>query len=487
MTSCEAWLAVSLLLMAAAVAAEPVKVTAEHRLFLDDELVAASERVQRTFHQPTKHPQNPIFRPEKPWEGTTLVLNGTVIRDPATGLWRMYYGTFENPGKFLVQPRTSFVCLATSTDGLHWTRPVLRNVTVNGSDENNIVVPHTCADLLQVTYDDHDPDPNRRWKLSVFQYNLEVFAYERAMANKEKWDKPRPSHTGVCLYWSADGLRNWQKGPEGVIRGAGDVTIAGWDPKRGKYVAYVKTGHEKKRARAMAESDDFTQWPKPELIVHADAQDPPDLEMYSMEGWPYESMWLGYLRTFHNGSSYKVDTQLVYSYDGRRWLRPAGRPVFLPNGPDDAWDRGYHTMSNNPPVRVGDELWIYYGSTNNTKKQRPYAGGIGLAKLRVDGFASLDAGTDDATLTTKPLLLAGKTLCLNAALAGGSLTVEVLDAAGKVIGGYEAAACRALTADAVRQEVRWATKADVSALAGQPVQLRLRWRHGRVYGCWVEG
>lgn len=465
---------------------EPVKVTHERQLFVDDFVVASSQNVTRQFHQPEKLALNPILRPEYPWEGTTLLLNGSVVRHPESGLLRMYYCTYEAPGKFVRQPRMSFVCMATSKDGLKWEKPFLHNAKINGSDDNNIVVPWSCCDLLQVTYDPHDRDPNRRWKLSVYEYNLEVFAYESAMHEKKEWRGPRPSHFGACLYWSRDGLHNWTAGPRDAIPGASDVTIAGWDPKRGKYVAYVKTGYQGKRARAIAESEDFVTWPKPRLILHADEQDPPDLQLYSMEGWPYESLWLGYLRTFHAETTYQVDTQLVYSRDGLKWNRTPHRPVFLPNGAEGAWDCGYHTMSNNPPLRMGDELWIYYGSTNNHKRKYPYVGGIGLAKLRVDGFASMDAGQEEGVLTTKPVVLAGKALCVNADAGEGSLTVEVQDVSGKPRQGYEGTSCRPLQRDSTRHVVTWKKHRSLAPLKGQPVTLVFRMKRARLYSFWVE-
>jgi len=472
--------------MALAAGEELVAVTSERQLLVDDFLIASAEGLTRRFHQPVKYEGNPVLTPSHPWEGTALFLNGSVLRDPETGLLRMYYCTYETPGAFLGLPRVSFVCLAQSQDGVHWDKPFLHNVTIKGSDENNIVTEWPCCDLLQVTYDPHDPDSRRLWKLSVFQYDPRVWEYDTAAREGRTWEGPKPSHMGVCLYWSPDGLHHWVEGPKGVIPGAGDVTIAGWDAKRGKYVAYVKTGHEGKRARALAESEDFVNWPEPKLILHADEQDPEDVELYSMEGWPYESLWLGYVRTFHAKTTYNVDTQLVYSRNGVDWSRTPGRPVFLPNGPEGAWDRGYHTMSNNPPLRMGDELWIYYGSTNNTKKERPYVGGVGIAKLRVDGFASVDAGEEEGVLTTRPLVLKGTRLCVNADARGGQMTVEVVGTDGRASPGYEGEACRAITGDVPRQVVEWQERGDLDAVRDRPVVLRFRLRKARLYSFWTE-
>ena len=51
------------------------------------------------------------------------------------------------------------------------------------------------------------------------------------------------------------------------------------------------------------------------------------------------------------------------------------------------------------PLVVDGKVWLYYGGVDGThspKKDEPWHSGIGLATLRKDGFASLDAGKDAA-------------------------------------------------------------------------------------------
>ena len=63
-----------------------------------------------------------------------------------------------------------------------------------------------------------------------------------------------------------------------------------------------------------------------------------------------------------------------------------------------------------------------------------YAGGAtGVAILRRDGFASMDAGEEAGTLTTRPLTFRGKYLFVNADAPQGELRAEVLDETGRPI------------------------------------------------------
>ena len=65
--------------------------------------------------------------------------------------------------------------------------------------------------------------------------------------------------------------------------------------------------------------------------------------------------------------------------------------------------------------------------------------------LRLDGFASVHVGADVGELVTKPLKFAGKELVINySTSAGGSMRVELQDAAGKAIPGFTLADCRNL-------------------------------------------
>ena len=104
--------------------------------------------------------------------------------------------------------------------------------------------------------------------------------------------------------------------------------------------------------------------------------------------------------------------QLTYSRDGRHWLRAGDRQVFLPlsQRPGDFdWGSIYPLQG---PLLVGrrdlDLLQPASGSTTTTRARPDVArvtNGIGLAKLRMDGFVSLQAGSAGGSLTTKPLHL----------------------------------------------------------------------------------
>src|SRR6185436_6878817 len=162
-------------------------------------------------------------------------------------------------------------------------------------------------------------------------------------------------------------------------------------------------------------------------LIPAAAQrsgDMPTDEYYSSTAWRYGSLWLGGLRIWHSRDDYPYSAsgcaflKLVSSRDGLHWNKVPFQndaqedEVFIPNGKEGGNggrnDGGYMTEFSNPPLRIGDELIYYYGSSSWGKNQpRPYrvsGGGIFRARLRPDGFVSVDGGS----LITRPLAFEGK-------------------------------------------------------------------------------
>ena len=94
--------------------------------------------------------------------------------------------------------------------------------------------------------------------------------------------------------------------------------------------------------------------------------------------------------------------------------------------------------------------------------------GLGLARLRRDGFVSLDANpVREGVLVTQPLLSWGNALVVNAACRGhGYLRAELLDEAGAVIPSYAADDCEPFHGDAVEHVLRWNGRAELRGPAG---------------------
>jgi len=109
----------------------------------------------------------------------------------------------------------------------------------------------------------------------------------------------------------------------------------------------------------------------------------------------------------------------------------------------------------------------------------------GLATLRRDGFASMDAAGKEGTLTTRLMRFSGEHLFVNAATKGGELRVEVLDERDRVIVPYTRKNSVALRSDETIAEMRWKSRRDLSSLVGKPVKFRFYLKNGGLYSFWV--
>ena len=107
-------------------------------------------------------------------------------------------------------------------------------------------------------------------------------------------------------------------------------------------------------------------------------------------------------------------------------------------------------------------------------------GAVCLAVLRRDGFISLDAGEEPGTLLTKPFVLAGSSLHVNADATSGDVAVTVLDGANQIV-----AVSEPVTGDQLRAALRWKS-GNLDRVKGKSVSLRLSLRNARLYSFWFE-
>jgi hypothetical protein len=442
--------------------------TAQRYLFFDDREIERREGLARTVHHARKHPGNPILEPEPAWEGA--MVPSTVLFDHGAGLYKMWYLTHARvPGA----DSTYVSGYATSEDGLRWRRPDVGVYAYEGSRQNNLCMVNTPGGM-GVIRDTREPDPSRRYKALFWRGgNRSPADVARGWGATER--------RGFYLGSSPDGAR-WTLAPEGpVLTETGDTqSLFGWDEAYGRYVSYVRpkravrgTGggaYPPKRVIGRSESEDCLTWSRPVDVLLPDADDPPGAELYYMPVQRYHGHYVGIAHVFVPSPDPfgPFWPELTHSRDGIRWrrLNERGRQRLLHPGPAGSFDSGMIRCARGIFER-GDELWLYYGGwhedhgvsrrhrhmTTPRAAQRR-AAAIALARLRLDGFVSLDAGEAEGTLTTAPAPWSGAGLTVNARVApGGSIRVELLDEGGRVVPGFGRGASAALGGDSTRHRV----------------------------------
>ena len=181
-----------------------------------------------------------------------------------------------------------------------------------------------------------------------------------------------------------------------------------------------------------------------------------------------------------------VDLELGFSRDGFHWDRPDRSGFIVGSRTEGAWDRGYLHSTAGMFVVLNDQLVFPYMGTSgiapNGKRGMYTGGSIGLATLRRDGFASLDAGAVAGTLTTRPVTFKGKQLFVNVNAPQGELRVQLLDSSGQVL-----ATSKPLAGDTTKQRVEWTHgQSDLAKWTGQPVRFRFQLSNGQLYSFWVS-
>lgn len=466
---------------------EVIRINVGRQLFVDDFLIEETD-LSRSYYLAKKFKGNPVLKPE-----TSLELNSgncPVAAPFSDGVWydskdklfKMWYhaGWFDG------------IAYATSKDGIHWERPDL------GIESHNNRVLAVRNDFRRdgstVWLDYNAPNSASRFKMFIY------FRYPGGGRGEQ--------------YTSPDGIHWNSAGITGIL---GDNSGFFYNPFRNKWVFSIRDSRDTiyGRARYYHESDDFIkagQWNNKEYSFWqgADYLDKPDslikdyfldsrTQLYKVDAVAYESIMLG-LFAIHRGPDNKVsayggfpkltDLSLGYSRDGFYFSRP-DRRAFIPSTRlKGDWDRGYIHSAGGCCLIVGDSLYFYYGAWSGYSPKNisdMYAGGsTGLAKLRRDGFASMNASGQGGYLITRKITFIGKNLFVNIENPEGELQVEILDENYKIIRGFSKENCIPVSANKTLQEIRWKNVKDLTSLINKKVRIRFYLVNGKLYSFWIS-
>lgn len=468
----------------------PVDLQNKREVFVDPYLVEEINLVQHRLQTPVS--KGSVMEFDRPWEGAFSTYVSIVH---AEGLYRMYYrGISTGKG-----PLAEMTCYAVSVDGIHWVKPDLGLFEVNGTRDNNVVL---LGSELQTSHN-----------LSVFYDGREgVEQAEKFKAVGGTSSNQNRKHKGLYRYVSPDGVRWKLKDSVALFTGYAmdSQNVLTWLPEEQCYAIYLRTwtedtpGDEKllKGVRTISRttSTDFENWSEPEQMTFGDA---PVEDLYTNATQPYfraphilvatpfrfapdskvlsdeELERLGIYHTMWQGVS---DAVFMSSRGGTSYDRTFMESFIRP-GPNNY---NWAARSNIPAtgiVQTGpDEMSIYvtraYGADNVYLERMA---------LRLDGFASFNAGYEEGYLLTKPVVLNGNYLDLNFETSAiGYVKVVLLDKEGKEIDGFGEQDAKKLVGDKIDETVTWTSGNSISTLKGQQVQIKFILRDADIYafGVW---
>ncbi|MBN1555582.1 MAG: glycosyl hydrolase family 32 [Phycisphaerae bacterium] len=462
------------------------------QLFVDNFLIERTSLV-RHYHHPVKYEGNPVLWPVTDTEmghGQSIQTvpcavpkGGAVLFDNDKGIFRMWYEAGW----------LGMGCYAESEDGLVWRRPKL-DVVSDACAENQFFPNEFNFDSWSVILDPHTTDESQRFKLF--------------MRGPSYGSLPPKLHAWVST--SNDGI-HWstpiKTGP------TYDRSTCFYNPFRRKWVFSLRGVHRCCRDRLYVEHDDFlegSRWNENTPVFWTGADDldePGELppQLYNLDAAAYESIIVGLFEIFKGPENHRGEatgepklTELMtaFSRDGFHWHRPDRRPFIPADRTAGSWEFGYVQPCSSVCLVVGDELWFYYiafagdhhckVTRHDGKNRGLYANGsTGLAKLRRDGFASLDVGFEAGEVVTRPVTFQGQHLFVNANTKAGQLSAEVMDVDGKAIPGFALEDCNPFTGNSTCQPITW-QNADLASLVGRPVGFRFHMTRGSLYSFWVS-
>jgi hypothetical protein len=442
------------------------------QLFLDDYLIDRLEGLERWTESPERL-EGPVLD-SKTFGCTQPYVS--VTHDRERHRFRLWYN--HGPA----------VWHAESEDGVRWANP---RVAWD--------LPRSYGASL-VDDGERAREPERRYKLANWQ------------ATRAREDRPGDDG-GMYVGFSPDGFRwtahdgnpvlpTWPEGYDKPTRhGVGDIVDVYYDPLSKLYGAAVKVhavpedgyppgpraGKGIRRLVGLSKSSDFLRWERPRRIFAPDERDEGLLEFYGMGAVHVRgSLRIGLVRVLRDdlpcdlggprdGIGYSV---LATSRDGLIWQRR--REPFLDRNPGrGTWD---HAMSwIGAAVLVGDEVFFYYGGyARGHKVEAATERQIGLARMKRDRYLALAPTGDEGTLVTRPFLVPGGRLTVNARATRGAVLVRLLDAEGKPLDDLGAADASPLEGDVLAGEVRWPRP--LERLRDRPVRLEFRLRRASLFG-----
>jgi len=394
--------------------------------FIDRSWLAECLQVTDRLGLARKEELNPLFGEDYPWEPRFDNMYPNVIFDAEEGIYKCWYTPFIvfsvdeansiRPDKARWHDRSSAVCYAVSSDGLHWRKPMFPEFPFEGHPSNIVCWDAHGAGIIK---DVRDPNEGRRYKMLF------------------NWTKGPPG-SSMAVAFSRDGIHWGQpQSLPGVSLKADTHNNAIWSPSLNSFLAITRDWDNSHRTAPIGirlvssmTSPDFIHWSKPrEMLRGID----PGHQTYAMPLLEDSGIFFGFAATIDIKAD-RVHTELAWSKDFVQWHRVCPGIALIPNGEKGAYDYGCLFPAASP-IPTADGIRFYYaGSDGHHGGFR--RGSLNLATLRTDGFAGLTDSNPgvEGQVSTGALERGDSTGVLKVALAadvaqGGFLRIEVRDSA----------------------------------------------------------
>lgn len=412
----------------------------------DSRVVEDRWLVERFVVTPKRHAGNPLIVAKHPWEGSGPHSGGTVLLDPKSGKYFMWYSVFDDDAYKNRKPFSYNVCYAESDDGISWNRPSLGLFDYRGSTANNVI--RLGTDKTQ---------------------NIDVCLNPRPDRWPGKFLAIHNQKGGVFVSMSDDGRHFERLFEKPAIAYHSDThNNFVYDEVRDRWLLYCRprawAGYHRRRV-ALQTSVDLEHWSHERTILIPTETEIP--EYYGMTVFRRGDLFFGQVQIYETKSGL-MHCELAWSGDGEHWdFLPTHKP-FLTLGNPGGWDAGM-VMPFESPVEVGDELRFYYGGFrgHHNTPAGENIGAIGMMTAERDRLIGVrPTSNQPGVIMTRPVVANGQRLTVNAVIRG-LITAELRTDNNKPIAGFTFADSLPLTQSGYEQPVQWKSGGFDRAPAGE--------------------
>ena len=407
---------------------------------------------------------------------------------------------------------------AESEDGIHWEKPKLGIIDINGSKANNVVFDggfeSDGGEFGNVFHDPHG-DPSERYKM----------VYADWVERGEEEFREASAKEGIHLEVngalrgasSPDGI-HWVRYPENILGNYPDSQNVGmWDPTLEKYVVYHRSGASfggvdawnyqvkpQRRGRAVGrlETEDFRSFSNPSTVALApDVLDGMNTDIYNSAYARHpDNPNVHYLfPSFYRHYEGTFEVQVCTSRDNRNWTRIC-RDTFIPLGKPGEFDCFIVSVSPGI-VKIDDTTWaLYYRSGDGPHRGTPpstfeldYQSKSRMSRVtfKEDRVIGIEAAKTKGHFSTRPLTFEGNELIVNSEPLGSDAELKVQLLSGETneaIPGYDFESCEPIKSDGTRTVVKWKEKNGLdSSVSRKAVRIHFNMQSTRIYSFQFRG
>ena len=458
----------------------PIIIENQRELFVDDHLLETLENADIRLGTPVSGGVAMEFK--EPWEGQFCAYV-SIVNDGR--FFHMYYrgmAGYENKGDQEV------TCYATSVDGIHWKKPNLGLFKINGTWNNNVVMPdnpQTSTHNFTVLYDTRQGVPKEAKFKAVGGHS---------------------SGGGLYRYISEDGV-HWKRYQDTTALfpdfALDSQNVLAWVPSENSYAIYMRTWTEAKpgkpyggtRTIARSVSKDFTHWSKPERMTFGNTE----IEhLYTNTTHPYfraPQILIAMPFRFSPKKQVLSEEELTRLDVDPTQRKGVSDAVFMTSRGGNVYDRKFLTSfiragsdqrnwaarSNQPSLGVipTGETEMSFFVTRAYGTRDIY---LERMKLRKDGFAAIHGGFEEGFAITKPVLIRGNTFRANyATSANGYIKIVFLDEKGREIPGFGEKEASDVIGDKIDGKVTWKGGKTLAELTDKKVRIKFIVKDADIY------